>query len=171
MIGRIFDKLIDGATAVGAVAVAAMMIHVSLDVTLKYLFNSPIPATIVIVSQYYMLFVAFLPLALAEQRDSHISVEILATRLPWRVQHHLQGASFLFACIVYGMLTYIALFNARREFEAGSFLIEQKVKIDVWPAYFILPTGTGLMTLYLALRFFRFLRGDDQLKSHNTPFE
>ncbi len=171
MTGRIFDKLIDAATAIGALATALMMIHVSLDVTLKYLFNAPIPATIVIVSQYYMLCVAFLPLALAEQQNSHISVEIFATHLPERIQNYLQGASFLFACIVYGMLTYIAAFNARREFEAGSFLIEQQVKIDVWPAYFILPTGTGLMTLYLALRFFRFLRGDDQLKSHEVPFE
>ena len=44
-----------------------MMLHITADVVGKFVFNRPLPGTIPIVSQYYMVIAAFLPLAMVEK--------------------------------------------------------------------------------------------------------
>ena len=50
-----------------------MMLHVSADVTGRYLLRRPIDGTTEIVSAYYMVIVAYLPWAyLAQERHSYL---------------------------------------------------------------------------------------------------
>ena len=77
LIGRVLAQSINLTLAVGLIAVAMMMIHITLDVAGKFLLNEPIPATITIVSNYYMVVVAFLAIGFAETRNGHITVEVL----------------------------------------------------------------------------------------------
>jgi TRAP-type C4-dicarboxylate transport system permease small subunit len=63
---------------VGAIGVLLMMLHVGADIASRNIFGRPIPATNEIVSRYYMVLIAFLPLAWVEQRRrSMVSVEVL----------------------------------------------------------------------------------------------
>ena len=63
---RAVDVLTLTLAVIAGVAVVALMLHVTLDVVMRGLFNKPPTGTIVFVSNYYMVLVVCLPLALAE---------------------------------------------------------------------------------------------------------
>ncbi|MCH9675152.1 MAG: TRAP transporter small permease, partial [Gammaproteobacteria bacterium] len=63
--GRFLKGTTDVLTFVACVAVVLMMLHITLDVFMRWI-GFPIPATVTIVPHYYMLPIIFLPLALVE---------------------------------------------------------------------------------------------------------
>ena len=67
-IDRMIDLLSFVFMAIAAIALTLMMGHVTVDVAGKYLLNAPVPVTLEMVSNYYMVAVVFLPLAAAERR-------------------------------------------------------------------------------------------------------
>lgn len=159
-LSRVLARLVDAAAALAAIAVALMLLHVTFDVVGKLVFGTPIPGTIAIVSDYYMVAVVFLPLAFAERRDLHISVEVLAERLPRRAQAWLWIAGAALSAAVFVLLTWRGAEEALRKQETGTFIIEHDVRIDTWPAYYLMPLGAALMALALLWRVAGVLRGD-----------
>lgn len=158
-IGRLLRRTTDLTMVIGLIAVALMMFHITIDVVGKFAMNEPVPATIALVSSYYMVVIAFIPIAYAETRNSHISVEVMTELFPWRAQLHLYSWSYLISALVYGLLTYRSWNEAMRTQEAGSFIMEQGTKLLVWPSYYLLPIGCGLMTVVLIYRFVIYLTG------------
>lgn len=146
---RLLARTVEVATFLGAAMVALMMAHIALDVVLKYVFQAPLPGTITIVSNYYMVLVAFLPLAFAERRDGHIAVEVLTTHFAPRAQRILSVVSLLFCAAVFGALTWQSWVEAGRAMAIGAFEIEFDRKLLTWPARYLLPLGAGLMTVTL----------------------
>lgn len=158
-LGRILARLIGATTFVGMIAVALMMAHITADVIGKFLFNAPIPATIALVSNYYMVLLAFMPLAYAESRRAHISVEVLTELFPRRAQHHLYSWTHLLSALVFALLTYRTWQEALTNHAMGTFAMEQSTKMITWPSYYILPIGCGLMTLVVLYRFAVYVTG------------
>ena len=158
-IGRLLRRTTELTMVIGLIAVALMMFHITIDVVGKFAMNEPVPATIALVSSYYMVVIAFIPIAYAETRNSHISVEVMTELFPWRAQLHLYSWSYLISALVYGLLTYRSWNEAMRTQEAGSFIMEQGTKLVVWPSYYLLPIGCGLMTVVLIYRFVIYLTG------------
>lgn len=142
-------------TALGALAVALMMVHIAADVAAKALFSTPLPGTIAIVSQYYMVAIVFIPLAFAERRSLHISVEVVAERLPDRVQDMLAVASALLSALVYAALALRGWEEASRAAATGLFIIEQDVRVDTWPARWLMPAGAAMMLAALVFKLAR----------------
>lgn len=156
---------------VGAVGVIAMLLHVTADVIGRQLFARPVPATVEIVSRYYMVLIAFLPLAWTERRNEMISVDILAALFRGRLDrinmvcvHFLSLAAFVF-------LTYTTWFAALREHESGSFVLSLSVAVPVWPAYFILPVGFALASLVSAVKLYLCLTGREAEPDSDAFFE
>ncbi|MFD0390887.1 TRAP transporter small permease [Tistrella bauzanensis] len=85
-LGRGLSRLIHFTTVLGVLAVTLMMLHITIDVVVRNIFGITLPGTIAAVSNFYMLVVAFLPLAYAEEADKHISVEVVTELMPARVQ-------------------------------------------------------------------------------------
>jgi TRAP-type C4-dicarboxylate transport system permease small subunit len=158
-IGRLFGRCIDVTSFVAGIAVILMMVQITVDVIGKYLYNIPIPATIAIVSNYYMVVVAFLPLALAERRHSHISVELVTDLLPQRAQRHLFSWTYLFSALAFAFLTYAGWREATTKHAISAFIIEHGQRIPTWPSYYLLPIGCGLMSVMLLYRFLAYLSG------------
>lgn len=131
----------------GTLCLMAMIIHVTLDVTLRYLFNAPLVGTIMFVSVFYMVAVAFVPLAQAEQNDAQISVEVVTELMPLRVQGWLSVVSLIVSGIVFAGMALRTWLEAMTKFRLGSYVIESGVMIPTWPSYFFLPVGFGLATL------------------------
>ena len=159
IIGRLLRRTTDLTMIIGLISVALMMFHITIDVVGKFAMNEPVPATIALVSSYYMVVIAFIPIAYAETRNSHITVEVLTELFPWRAQLHLYSWSYLISASVYGLLTYRTWNEAVRAHGAGSFIMEQSTKLLVWPSYYLLPIGCGLMTMVLIYRFIIYLTG------------
>ncbi|MDX5358315.1 MAG: TRAP transporter small permease [Rhodobacterales bacterium] len=146
-------------TILGGIAIALMMVHVSLDVLFRHVFNSPLPGTLTMVTYYYMVIATFVPLAHAEAKRAHISVEVVTEMLPRRLQHHLQGWMYLATGAVLALLAWRSWVEALKAMKLGASQVQGAETIAVWPAYFALPVGAGLMALLLGLRFVAYLTG------------
>lgn len=138
----------------GAIGVIAMLVHVTAYVILRYAIHAPVPATVEIVSYYYMVLIAFLPIAWAERRGDMISVEIFDHFFKGRLGRIVDTTVALLTSGVYIILTYTTWIAAMREFSARSFTISLNIAIPTWPSYFILPISFALaafVTLYRGL--------------------
>ena len=151
---RLVVRISDGLALLGAVGVVAMLVHITAYVIMRQFSHSPVPATVEIVSYYYMVLIAFLPLAWAERRGEMISIEIFAPLLTGRIGRINEIFVALVTAGVYAVLTYTTWLVAMREFSARSFVLSLSVVIPVWPGYFVLPIGfalAALVTLYRGL--------------------
>ncbi|WP_161601162.1 TRAP transporter small permease [Neoaquamicrobium microcysteis] len=150
--GRILARALDATQIIAAILVVAMMIHVSVDVFARYASARGFPATVEIVSNYYMVGIAFLPLAFAERMNAHISVEVVTQMLSKSLQTFALFISWLLSIVVYAVLTYRTFLDAESKREVGAFVFTQGVRLDIWPSYYFLPVGFALMTLTLIYR-------------------
>lgn len=143
-IERVLGRVLDAVTFLGALAIFLMMTHITLDVAMRFLVNDPPPGTLIFVSRYYMVVVAFLSLAFAERRSAHISVEILSERLPSSLQNAFNVLGAALSATIFAMLAWRGFEDAVKKQEIGAFVLEQDVVIPIWPSYYLLPLGAGL---------------------------
>lgn len=146
---RLLDIIIAAYKFVGAVVVGLMMVHITADVIGKFVFDRPLPGTIPIVSKFYMVIIAFLPLAIVERESGHIDVEVLTNQFSRTVQKFLYFFSTLLGIAVYGALTWRTWLEAMKKYGIGTFSYEEGIKIITWPSYFILPFGIALTVVVL----------------------
>lgn len=144
---RIITALASGLALLGAAGVACMLVHIAVYVVMRLFFSSPIPATVEIVSSYYMVLVAFLPLAWAERRGDMITIEVFADLFPPLMKRLVAVFVALVTLAAYAVLTWTTWLVAVREFTAGAFVITLSIAIPTWPSYFILPAGFALAAI------------------------
>ncbi len=149
---RLVNQVTSGMALLGAVGIIAMLVHITAYVILRNLVSTPVPATVEIVSHYYMVAIAFLPVAWAERRGDMISVEIFSNLLVGRIGRINTVFVAIVTCGAYLALTYTTWIVAMREFTARSYVISLSVAIPVWPTYFILPVAFALAALVALYR-------------------
>ena len=111
-----------------------------------------------------MVAVVFLPLALVERHDGHISVEILSQLLPERVQELLIAAGSLLSAAYFGAFTYRTWGDAVAKLRIGEYAMGT-VAVPIWPTRFMLPLGCGLITALLLYKAWRLALGDRSMLS------
>lgn len=156
LIGRLITRLTNLASSLGAACILLSIGHVTLDVTMRVIFGMPLSGTVLFVSVYYMVAIAFLAIAAVERHDAHISVEVVTSLLPRRPAAALQGLSLLLTAVVAGALALRTWQEAMVKFRVGAFTMEAGDRIYTWPSYFILPVGFGLMLLVALWKLARF---------------
>lgn len=155
----VISWLISGTSTVAGIMVLLLVGHVTLDVVMRFVFNTPLNATILYVSAFYMVAIAFLPLAAVEQRDGHIAVELLVEKFPRKIQTFLTGTALLLTIIVTTTVAIRTGDEALAKYLGGSFSIEAGGKIITWPTYLALPLGFGLMAVVSSWKFICLLMG------------
>jgi TRAP-type C4-dicarboxylate transport system permease small subunit len=160
---RSVTRLIDFATTVLAgvagVAVVLLMLHVTADVVARAVLGNTFPGTIIIVSNYYMIFIVCLPLAMVERADAHIGVDVVTNLFPEQARHRLIGWTYLLSAVVFGLVAYASWIEAVVQFNSGKFALERDIVFPTWIGYFAVPVGYGMGTIYAVLKFVRFLLG------------
>jgi TRAP-type C4-dicarboxylate transport system permease small subunit len=164
-LGRFVSSLNRLAIWLGTLALLLMIVHVTADVGLRFLFNSPLPGTILFVTVIYMIPIVFLAIAPVEEDDAHISVELIYDLLADRVKWVLRLLSTLLSMAVFGALALRTFDEAMRKFDTGSFAMEAGIAVPTWPSYFVLPTGFGLMVVILLYKLACQLTGRTQTLS------
>lgn len=144
----------DALMLVGGIALVLMMTQVTLDVAGKYVLNAPVPVTLEMVSNYYMVAVVFLPLAVVERRNGHIHVELLYALLPRVARGLLDLLSCALGIFFFGLLTRAAWDVALRKYQVGEYIMGS-YHVIIWPSRFLVPLGAALITLVLLLKFLR----------------
>lgn len=132
--------------AIAGLLLIVMMVHVTLDVALRYLLNAPLPATLEIVSYYYMVAVVFLPIALTELSRESVAVDLFYLAMPGWMKTACTGLVLALSALVYAGLTHVT-FGAAVKSVAKSEVVMGPVTVLVWPARLILPFSCGLAAL------------------------
>ncbi len=140
------------AAAIAAFAVIAMMLTVASDAVARQVFNTRIPFVSVIVANYFMVAIAFLPLALAEAQDRHISVDLVYGRLSPAAQRIVGLVVHVLAALTCAGLAWTMWDEAMSRFTSGSVAVEDGVSMAIWQGYFLLPIGFALLALTYLLR-------------------
>lgn len=132
-----------------------MMAHVAVDVTGRVLFNHPFSGTTEVVSAYYMVAVAYMPLAWIAREDDHIVVELFTRNLSpvrlliLRTVMNLATGGYVF------FLGWQTLGSALEEFHANEQWETASGFLPVWPSRFMVPMAGFLMGVFLFLVAFR----------------
>lgn len=141
--------------------VLIMMVHVCADVIWRQVSGGPLPATVEIVSRYYMVLIAFLPLAWVERRGGMVSVELLDGFLPRPMIISSDVLVCLIAAVIYVTLAYASWGIAIRNYNTGTFVMALQYAFPVWPTYFLAPLGFALAAVVVTLRGFFMATGRD----------
>ena len=141
-------KVIEPATrwinSVGVVILAIMMFLTATDVTLRYVFNKPVPGSFEL-QEFMMGIVVAMAIGYCAFVKGHISVDIVFTRFPQRVQaifntfHYLVG-SCLFALVCWR--TVLEGLGKQAGAQTTSVLL-----IPVFPFYYVVAFGSAVLCL------------------------
>ena len=154
-IDKAVARLAQGLALIGAIGVLLMLVHVFIDVALRNLGGPPVPATNAIVSRYYMVLIAFLPLGWVESRGSMIKVELTDFLLSPRLRALNDWLVSAVCTLVYGVIAWMTLETALKNFAVGSFVDVLGRQVPVWPSFFLPTAGfalAGLICLWRVIR-------------------
>ena len=151
LLDRLADRVSQTLALVGALGLIALLLHVSAEVVARNLLGTPIPATHQIVSHYYMVLIAFLPLAWVERTRAMIAVELIEGFLPGPVKRLSDILVALIACTIYAVLAWVTWEVFVKNFTVGAFVDVLGRRLPIWPTYALPPVGfalAALVTLY-----------------------
>jgi len=137
---------------IGSVGTVAMMFHICVDVVLRDFFHISIVTTPEVVARYYMVIVAFLPLAWLETRNGMVSVELLEWALGRRARQLSDIFVALFSVLIYGVLAWTTAKTALQQFHVGTYVEFTNFRMPVWHSYFLPPLGFVLAGIVCLLR-------------------
>jgi TRAP-type C4-dicarboxylate transport system permease small subunit len=158
-LGTLQDILLAGLAIIGAIATTLLMLHVVADVAMRNLFNRPIPATYEVVVNYYMVAMAFVPLAWIEKTGGMVQVEVINGMLSPRMRLLSDILVAVIAVAIYATLAWVTWNAAVGRTNVGAFVMANQTRVITWPAYWLPPLGFGLAAISVALRGFRLALG------------
>ena len=139
----------------GLIAGFMMMVHVSIDVTGRTLFNHPFSGTTEIVAGWYMVACAYLPLAWITRTDNHIVAGVFEHIGTARFGYWVEIVVKLFMLLFVSVFTWQTFLRAVQQTRSGEVWEAAGGFIPIWPSRWILPVSAGLMAIYLVLRIWR----------------
>ena len=148
---RVIDAISLLLMVVGGFALMLMMVQVTADVIGKFVFNSPIPVTLEMVANYYMVAVVFLPLAAVERMEGNIHVELIYARLPRTAKRVLDVVSYMLFVWLIWLMTAGTWKVAIKKFNVGEFIMGS-YSVIIWPTRFLVPIGCGLLLALLVVK-------------------
>lgn len=129
-----------------------MMAHVTVDVFMRVVFNSPLVGTFEVVSYYYMVMVMYLPLAYVSMTEGQIIVELFTrgfgkrTLVVWDKVADIATAIYM---LIFAWYTGSMAVNRTA---AGELTEMSDRYIAVWPSRWVLPIAFGCLALFLIVR-------------------
>jgi len=162
---RVIDRLERVSSAVAAVFLFAIMLIIVADVTLRYVFNSPLQWAFDAISMYLMVGVFFFSLSDTLAGNGHVNVDLLYQRAPRRVQRFADFIGCALTCAVFVGIVYRAAVATWESWTSGE-VIAGNIAWPVWITHFVVAIGSGLLALRLLLMLLPVSRS---LPAHDMP--
>jgi TRAP-type C4-dicarboxylate transport system permease small subunit len=140
---------------IGILSGALMMIHISVDVTARTVFNHPFEGTTEIVSGYYMVAAAYLPWAYLAHGNGHIRVDMFARLMPRWLRAGLDPAVDLLTIAYVSVFAWETYLRAVQQTKLGEVWLAGANYIPVWPSRWLLPIAGAMMVLYMLVKLVR----------------
>ena len=145
---NVIEKFAEWMALAGGFVVFLMMLMVAVD-ALGRKVASALPGALEF-SEAFMVPAVFLPLMFVQLRREHVFVGVVTYWLSPRTRAFLDGVAALVGILIFGYLTWLALGKAIQAFTVGEYRVAV-ISVPIWPFRWIIPFGTGLMVLQLAL--------------------
>jgi TRAP-type C4-dicarboxylate transport system permease small subunit len=150
-----------------SVFILIMMLLTTVDVVLRYIFNSPLLWAYE-VTEYLLVATLYLALAFTEAEGQHVNVQIVYSRLSptgQNITYIITRAAMLAFSILLILKTGVTAYDSVLAQETGS-----AAETPRWPARIMVPLGFSLLSVQLVLGIvgrIRLLRcGSNVMKSH-----
>lgn len=160
-VASLLSRLADIFLWAGAIALLAMMVHVSADVIMKVALNQPIMGTLEIVSFIYMVGCTFLPLAHVQLSRTLIIVEVFTQKLAPEKNLRLDIAAAVLTVAYLLLLAIMGSVVALAKTEIGEAQDATYFDLPVWPMRWVFCASCGLaalIALYQLIDDFRLAR-------------
>jgi TRAP-type C4-dicarboxylate transport system permease small subunit len=148
---RAVDLFVDALAWLAGGICLLMALHVSADLVGRSFFNHPLLGTDEIATNYYMVALAFLPLAVITRQRGHIMVGLFTDHLPQRARLCVDALADLLALAFVAIVSWMAVGTAIQKTAAGEMRESSTGYLPIWEARWILAAGFTLMCVYLAL--------------------
>jgi TRAP-type C4-dicarboxylate transport system permease small subunit len=126
-----------------------MMLLVVIDVSLRYLFNRPIPGIPELV-EFAMICVGFLGIAWCSVRNGHIAVDLVVNRFPGRVQAAFDIIAEIIGFIVFSVLSWQGFAQAVQMYRIDN--VSRTLHVPTYPFYAVLGIGCGVLCIVLLVK-------------------
>lgn len=149
---RLTNRAAVGLALLGTLGILLMVVHVTLDVVLRSTLSVSIPATVELVTRYYLITLALLPLGWVEWRREMIAVEALEGVMGQRLVRFSDVLVSLLSAVVYAVLAIATWGKAMEQYAIGSYAMSLNFPMPVWPTYFVLPIAFALAAAVCVVR-------------------
>lgn len=150
---RLADRFLRACEAAGiaiaAVAFALMMFVTVIDVVGRYGFNRPLTWSFDLTTQYLMVAGFFLAISAAQASRQHVSIDVIARKMPPRVQAALLVPACVLACILMVVIAWAGWQGFMRAWSRG-LVMDGVIAWPRWPTYLLVAFGSALMAFRLA---------------------
>jgi len=130
---------------VAAAIVVFMMGLTTVDVALRYLFNSPI-AGVYTLCEMLMVGIVYLAIAYVQQQKSHVRVDVLIDRLQGPPRLAFELATLLLALVGFSLMTWQSALLAWDAWVTGDYAMGL-IEYPFWPTKSAMTLGIGLLCL------------------------
>lgn len=150
MIRRVVERVTAGIAALGALAIAVIMVLTVADVIRRTLTDRSIQG-VVEIAPLLLLSAAALGLGYAEQTKVHVRTSMVTSRLPRPVALIFRSFGSVVSLVVLGWVAWAALDRAIGAVQNGD-VTPGFVAIPTWPAQVLVPLGFGLFAFHVGVR-------------------
>jgi C4-dicarboxylate transporter, DctM subunit len=140
------DRLVATAHAIASVALLALLANVALSVLGRLLIGASVPATIELVSNWWMVLIFYFGLAATHRRNQQIRITALIDMAGPPTARLATALVALYGIVAFGILGWYSIEAAQRSISIS----EQTFgvyPIPVWPVKAVIPVGFGLLVL------------------------
>lgn len=140
------EKIIETAlTVFSSIVTISLTLMIVVDVTGRYFFNSPLPATWEI-GEICMPYIVFLPFAYALTRGNHVQVSLVKNMFSPKVQRIFGIVTDIISLAMCVAVTYWAWLRFWESYQLGEEMLAA-VEILWWWGKIAMPIGIGLFTI------------------------
>lgn len=151
----VWDRLLDAALVLSAAAIVAATLLTLTDIVGRQFFRAA-QGWAIEISEYSLVYLAFLGAAWLLREDGHIKVEILVERFSARRAAMIgMGTSFL-GIVVTASLAYFGATTTIEEYLAGTVLTESPLKPPLYPLLLPIPIGAAALCVQFVRRTYRY---------------
>lgn len=145
---KLFLKARSSLNMVGLASIVVIMLVTTVDVVLRYFFNSPLRGAFEI-SELIMVVVVFFGLGYTQSVKAHVRVDILVSHLSIKSQLLVDLLNTALSLSFFGLVVWRSLLHAAYVWQSGEYT--DLLQIPMAPFKFLVPFGIGLFCIELII--------------------
>ena len=145
------QKVEKGLTDISWIVCVFLTFMIVIDVTLRFFFNRPLPASWEI-SEILMPYIVFFPFAFTSTVNAHVRVSLVQDLMPKKIQWSFDLISASISFFLCAMLTYWSWVRFWESFVTGEEILAA-ISLPWWVGKMAMPIGLGMFTVRYLMQF------------------